>query len=126
MTVPAQAQGTRAKPSESSSGSAPAISGRIVAGAGGIGMSQGAQNRGCYVAGGVRLDLLGAPSLVLTRGGRIVAVAINDHKHLSHLFAAQISHYPQDGTRSQCSSGAEDDRDLARQPRPPDPGQRRE
>jgi hypothetical protein len=55
MTVPAQAQGTRAKPSESSSGSAPAISGRIVAGASGIGMSQGAQNRGCYVAGGVRL-----------------------------------------------------------------------
>jgi hypothetical protein len=27
----------------------------------------------------VRLDLLAAPTLVLTRGGRVVAVAINDH-----------------------------------------------
>src|SRR6516162_7438437 len=39
--------------------------------------------RRCF-ASRVRLDLLGAPSLVLTRGGRIVAVAIDDHKTSPH------------------------------------------
>jgi hypothetical protein len=32
-----------------------------------------------------------------------VAVAINDHGNLPHLFPVYISHYPQDAPRSQCS-----------------------
>ena len=34
------------------------------------------------LAGLVRLDLLAAPPLVLARGGRVVAVAINNHRNL--------------------------------------------
>ena len=42
------------------------------------------------LAGLVRLDLLGAPSLVRRRRGRVVAVAINDHRDLPHLSLRQL------------------------------------
>src|ERR1700719_773885 len=44
-----------------------------------------------WLAGLVRLDLLVAPSLVLTRGGRVVAVAFPDHGNLSTLFPVYVS-----------------------------------